>query len=70
MSRRSWRRSLRPQAREEDNKPLLDHLEIDDESWDTDEVAGWILGAFLLIFQNEAGDNFNIEFAYLPYQPR
>ena len=23
--------------------------------WDTDEVAGWILGAFPLIFQNEAG---------------
>ena len=45
--------------RRKDDKPLLDPPEIDDETGpirDTDEVAGWIPGAFPSIFQNEAGD--------------
>ena len=29
--------------------------------WDTDEVAGWILGAFPLIFQNEAGGPYHFK---------
>ena len=51
--------------RRKDDKHLLDPPEIDDESWDTDEVAGWILGAFPSIFQNEAGDPYNLKLAYL-----
>ena len=31
--------------------------------WDTDEVAGWILGAFPSIFQNEAGDPYHFKLA-------
>ena len=46
-----------------DDKPLLCPLEIDDESWDTDEVAGWILGAFPSIFQHGAGNPYNIKLA-------
>jgi len=57
--------------RRKDDKPLLDPLEVDDESWGTDEVAGWFLGAFPSIFQNEAGDPYNFfKSAYLPYEPR
>ena len=63
MSRRTCSRSLRPQAREEDDKPLLDLLEIGDESWDTDEVAGWIRAAFPAIFQNEVGNSYNVKLA-------
>ena len=63
MSRRSRRRSFRPQAREEDDKPLLDRLEIYDESWDTDEVSGWTLAALPSIFENEAGNPYNVNLA-------
>ena len=44
------------------DKPLLDPPELDDETGpirDTDEVAGWIPGAFPSIFQNETGDPYN-----------
>ena len=50
--------------RRRDDKPLLDPPEIDDEAGpirDTDEVAGWIPGAFPFIFQNEAGDPYNLK---------
>ena len=50
---------------------MLDPLEVDDESWGTDEVAGWFLSGFPSIFQNEAGDPYNVfKAAYLPYEPR
>ena len=52
--------------RRKDDKPLLDPPEIDDETGpirDTDEVAGWIPGAFPSIFQNEAGDPYNLKLA-------
>ena len=52
--------------RRTDDKPLLDPPEIDDETGpirDTDEVAGWIPGAFPSIFQNEAGDPYHFKFA-------
>ena len=45
---------------------MLDPPEIDDETGpirDTDEVAGWIPGAFPSIFQNEAGDPYNFKLA-------
>jgi hypothetical protein len=48
------------------DKPLLDPPELDDETGpirDTDEVAGWIPGAFPSIFQNETGDPYNFKLA-------
>ena len=33
------------------------------DRWDTDEVAGWIRGAFPSIFQNEAGDPYHFKLA-------
>ena len=43
---------------------MLGPPEIDDEAgpiWDTDEVVGWIRGAFPSIFQIEAGDPYNFK---------
>ena len=63
--------SSAPGQRRKGDKPLLDLPEIVVESWGTDEVAGWFLGAFPSIFQNEAGDPYNFfKSAYLPYEPR
>jgi hypothetical protein len=53
------------QRRKED-KHLLHPPEIDDETGpiqDTDELAGWITGAFPSIFQNETGDPYNFKLA-------
>ena len=44
---------------------MLDPLEIDDESWDMDEVVGWVLGAFPPICENEAGGPYDLQFVYL-----
>ena len=46
-------------------KHFLGPPEIGDESWDKDEVAAWILGAFPSIFQNGAGDPYNLKLTYL-----
>ena len=67
MSRRGRKRSLRPRAkRNKGDKPLVNPPTIDEERGpikDTDEVAGWIPGAFPGIFQNEKGDPYNWELA-------
>jgi hypothetical protein len=51
--------------RRKDDKLLLHPPEIVDETSDpgTDEVAGWITGAFPSIFQNESGDPYNFKLA-------
>ena len=52
--------------RRKDDKPLLNPPEIDDETGlirDTDEVVGWITGAFPSIFENETGDPYNFKLA-------
>ena len=40
---------------------MLDLPEVVVESWGTDEVAGWFLGAFPSIFQNVAGVPYNLK---------
>ena len=48
--------------RKKDDKPLLNRPAMDEERGpikDTDEVAGWIPGAFPGIFQIEKGDPYN-----------
>ena len=48
------------------DKPFLDPREIDDDTGPirhTDEVSGWILGAFPSISQNEARDPYNFKLA-------